>query len=142
MRESRVSNDKIQAYLATDYFVRAGQHDLLLRIGTRCDQLSALFQVHAVDCGAFITAFNPRGTLQSDQDNQQAHRTLASRIATLNLHTVEGAGRGADGEWPPEKSLFVFGLPLAQAKQLGTEFDQDAIVWVGADCVPQLVVLR
>ena len=142
MRESQVSNDKIQAYLATDYGLHAGQHELILNIGIRCDLLSALLKIHSVVCGAFITAFNPRGTLQSDQDNEQAHRLLTSRIATLKLDTVEGAGRGTDGRWPAEKSLFVLGISLTEARTIGIEFDQDAIVWVGDDCIPQLVLLR
>ena len=25
---------------------------------------------------------------------------------------------------------------------IGTQFDQDAIVWVGADAIPQLILLR
>jgi hypothetical protein len=33
-------------------------------------------------------------------------------------------------------------LALEPARVIGTHFDQDAIVWVGADAVPLLILLR
>ena len=36
----------------------------------------------------------------------------------------------------------ALGLALEPAKTIGTHFNQDAIVWVGPDAVPQLILLR
>lgn len=33
-------------------------------------------------------------------------------------------------------------MSLGAAKAIGTQFEQDAIVWVGPDAVPQLILLR
>jgi hypothetical protein len=38
----------------------------VLRIGSTCLGLDALFSHHDVDCAGFLTAYNPRGTQQSD----------------------------------------------------------------------------
>jgi len=41
-----------------------------------------------------------------------------------------------------ERSVFAYGMDKASACALGRQFRQDAIVWVGPDAVPQLVLLR
>jgi hypothetical protein len=41
-----------------------------------------------------------------------------------------------------ERSVFAYGMDKASACAVGRQFRQDAIVWVGADAVPQLVLLR
>jgi hypothetical protein len=58
------------------------------------------------------------------------------------LGAIEGSGSEEGAEWPAEKSWFALGLQLDPARALGRHFDQDAIVWVGADAVPQLILLR
>ena len=45
-------------------------------------------------------------------------------------------------EWPPEPSYLVLGSALDAAKAIGTELRQNAIVWCGPDCLPQLILLR
>ena len=39
-------------------------------------------------------------------------------------------------------SLLVFGLALEAAKSLGQSLEQNAIIWCGADCVPDLILLK
>jgi hypothetical protein len=41
-----------------------------------------------------------------------------------------------------EASYLIFGLTLEAAKALRTRLEQNAIVWTGADAVPQLILLR
>ncbi|UUZ55406.1 DUF3293 domain-containing protein [Massilia sp. H-1] len=45
-------------------------------------------------------------------------------------------------EWPSEPSFLVRGLSLEDASALGRQLRQNAIVWCGADLVPQLILLR
>ena len=113
-----------------------------MTIGRRSERLSVLFASGGVDCGAFITAYNPRGTTQSDEANDKAHAQLAGEIERLGLASIEGSGSEEGTDWLAEYSYFALGLALEPAKAIGTQFDQDAIVWVGADCVPQLILLR
>ena len=117
------------------YTLGLGCYRILLR-------LAALFVGNAVTCGAFLTGYNPRGTVQSDEANDQAHAQLAAKLQKLGLQAIEGSGSEEGTEWPAEKSYFALGLALEPAKAIGTHFDQDAIVWVGPDAVPQLILLR
>ena len=134
--------DKVRAYLATDYRLGHTNQDIVLTIGKHSERLATLFAGNGVSCGAFLTAYNPQGTIQSDAANTQGHAELAEKLQELGLQAVEGSGSEEGTEWPVEKSFFALGLALEPAKVIGAHFDQDAIVWVGPDAVPQLVLLR
>jgi hypothetical protein len=138
----QIHPDKIRAYLATDYRLGHTAQDIVLTIGQRSDRLAALFAAKGVNCGAFITAYNPRGALQPDAANHLAHAQLATQLAQLGHEVIAGSGSAAGSDWAAEESYFALGLALEPAKAMGTHFNQDAIVWVGADAVPQLILLR
>ncbi len=137
-----IQPDKIRAYLATDYRLGHSEADTVLQVGVQSPGLAGLFAAQGVNCGAFITAYNPRGQLQSDGANDRAHIRLAKRLADFGLATIEGSGSAKGSDWPAERSYFALGLALESAKAIGMEFDQDAIVWAGPDAVPRLVLLR
>ena len=143
---TQIHPEKVRAYLATSYRIGHTAQDIVLTIGQRSDRLAALFASSDVDCGAFLTAYNPRGTQQSDAANDSAHAQLAAQLQGLGqglgLQAIEGSGSEEGTDWPAEKSYFAMGLDLETSKTIGTHFDQDAIVWVGADAVPQLILLR
>ena len=142
MAATQIHPDKVRAYLATDYRLGHTESDIVLTVGTRSDRLVALFAAHGVDCAAFLTAYNPRGTQQTDQANDLAHAQLAAKLDSLGLQAIEGSGSEEGTEWPAERSYFALGLDKAGAESIGTTFDQDAIVWVGSDATPQLILLR
>jgi hypothetical protein len=142
MRATQIAEDKISAYRATDYRLGHDEQSIVLRIGQRCDLLAPLFASRSVDCGAFLTAYNPRGSQQADAENDRSHAQLAARLGQLGLEAIEGSGSEEGSNWPAERSYFALGLTLEAARQIGKEFDQDAIVWVGADAVPELILLR
>jgi hypothetical protein len=139
---SLIHLDKIRAYQTTDYQFGLGESEIVLNIGKHSSQLALLFGHHLVNCGAFITAFNPQGTIQSDHANQHAHIELLHHLQALGLQCIEGAGSAASSDWPAERSYFALGLELEPAKKIGHNFNQDAIVWVGADVIPRLILLR
>ena len=58
------------------------------------------------------------------------------------LAYLDGLGQHPSNQWPPEESYLVLGLPLDAAATLCERLEQNAFVWMGADCVPQLVLLR
>lgn len=142
MGDSKIAPDKISAYLATHYRIECEGQPIVLTVGTRSALLAALFADRRVACGAFITAFNPRGTLQADAANHLAHARLAEALAEHDVEIIEGTGSADSADWPPEASWFAPGLSLDAARAIGMRFDQDAIVWAGGDAVPQLVLLR
>jgi len=69
--------DKVRAYLATDYRLGHADQDIVLNIRKRSERLAAIFSASGVDCGAFLTAYNPRGMVQSDAASELAHAELA-----------------------------------------------------------------
>ena len=139
---TQIHPDKIRAFMATDYRLGHAAQDIVLTIGQRSERLAALFAAKGVNCGAFLTAYNPRGTLQPEAANHLAHAQLATQLEQRGHEAIAGAGSEKGTDWPAEKSYFALGLALEPAKAMGTHFDQDAIVWVGSDAEPQLILLR
>ena len=140
MTDTAIAADKIAAYRATQY--RIGDPEAFtLSIGAKSDALLQLYRKTGQDCGLFITAFNPFGQAQSAEANQAAHFLLGEDLRALSRHVIEGAGYPAD-DWAPELSYFALGIDEVAARDLGRRFDQDAVVWAGADAVPKLLLLR
>ena len=139
---TQIHPDKIRAYKATGYRLGHTDQDITLSIGVHAARLSALFASSGATCGAFLTAFNPRGTNQSDAANELGHAELLQQLQGLGHSSIEGSGSEAGADWPAELSYFALGLELEPAKAIGRHFDQDAVVWVGPDAVPQLILLR
>ena len=142
MSKTLIAADKIRAYRATDYRLGHPAQDIALAPGLRSDGLCELFSAKSVECGAFLTAYNPRGNQKSDTENEQAHAQLAADLAERGLVSIEGSGSEPGSDWPAEKSYFAFGLSRDEAIAFGQKFEQDAIVWVGKTAVPELVLLR
>jgi hypothetical protein len=139
---TQIHSDKVRAYLATDYSLGHAAQDIVLTIGQRSERLAALFADKGVNCGAFITAYNPRGALRPDAANQLAHAQLATQLEQLGHKVIAGSGSEKGTDWAAEESYFALGLALEPTKAMGAHFNQDAIVWVGADAVPLLILLR
>jgi hypothetical protein len=163
MSMTNIPHEKRRAYLNTSYRLKRveclipphswkfltkpdsldfDQKEVLLLIGRRSDSLSRLFESVGVQSGAFITAFNPHGTLRSNIENDAAHALLGEKLIQLGVKSIMGLG-GEDGtDWPVELSYFALGLSIEQARELGIFFEQDAVVWVGGDVIPRLILLR
>lgn len=141
MKETELDEDLVEAYRATLYEV-FGVEGLTLRIGEADEGLSALMARHGASCAAFVTACNPRSEVLPDEVNRERGATLLADLVAEGCVCLAGQGRHPDGGWPPEPSLLVLGLDREAACGLGRRWDQNAIVWIGADATPQLVLLR
>lgn len=138
---SQISRPTIEAYLATDYRVW-GECPLMLRIGRRNAGLATLYGKHAVEAAAVITAWNPRSEPKTKPENAAAQDRLVAERDRKGLAHLLGEGADPTGQWPPEESRLVLGIDLADAATLGKQFEQNGIVWAGADAVPTLILLR
>jgi len=138
---SLLSASLISAYRETEYRVTQGR-PFVLRIDEPCAQLSGLYKATHHACAAFITACNPFSRSVSDAENTQRQIELSKELRGRSLMFLEGVGQHPSGDWPGEPSFLVMGLSLEAAKTLGNSFEQNAIVWCGADAVPNLVLLR
>jgi hypothetical protein len=130
-----------QAYRETNYGVQATD-PFVLRVGEACPELLAAHQQHRVDCSAYITACNPFSQACESEVNTERHAALGRELDQGGLTYLEGIGQHPSNQWPGEASYLIFGLPLDAAKALGSQLAQNAIVWTGADAVPQLILLR
>jgi len=129
------------AYNATQYEVHAPHGLLPLRVDVPSPPLKAVHDQLHVDCSAFLTAWNPRSVPTPAADNAAALARMRRDIAALGLVCWRGWGRDPTGRWQAEESLFVAGLDLARARELGRRYDQHAIVHAAADAVPRLIWL-
>lgn len=135
-----LDQDLIRAYRATAYTVLA-EPEFALRIKERSAALAELFDRTGKSCAAYITAWNPKGESCDQAFNTAAQERLTASVEELGLAYLKGEGRGEIGDWPPEKSLLILGCTRGRVKKLGHAFKQNAVVWVGADAVPELIVL-
>ncbi|CAM5788508.1 MAG: DUF3293 domain-containing protein [Burkholderiales bacterium] len=131
----------IQAYRETEYRVLGGQ-PFTLRVGKVCADLLAAHKLHQVDGSAFLTACNPFSQRSGDAANANRQAELAAELTRRGLTFAPGIGQHPSNDWPGEDGSLVFGLDLEAAKALGARFEQNALIWSGADGVPQLILLR
>ena len=142
MAQTEISRDKVEAYLDTHYCVGAGPDAFVLRIGQHSPDLVLRYAAIGSDCALFITAFNPLGQEQDDAANEVAHVRLGELLREASDHVIEGEGADPTGQWPAERSYLAFGIDADAAWELGRHFKQDAVVWMGKDAIPQLLLLR
>ena len=137
---TEISTETIAAYLETDYHVFS-EPPFALRIGIVSEPLANLFQQHKTNCAAFIKACNPHSHKLDDAANTARQTELEKELTQRGLNFIEGEGRHPSNGWA-EPSYLVPGLLLDEAKELGRRYEQNALVWCGADAVPELVLLR
>ncbi len=131
----------IAAYLGANYCVE-GEPGFTMRIGQTCPALGGLYASEGVACCAFISACNPQGERLSDARNHERQAHFAGMLRARGLRHLAGAGCDPEGAWQSEPSYLVLGVTLDQARAIGQELHQNAIVWCGADCLPALILLR
>ena len=142
MSETSVPDALIHAYQSTSYRVVSCRDPFILRVGVPSKALSELFQESGCRSAVFITADNPFGQMLSAKANAMRQERLANRLAALTEHVLEGEGQGDDKTWPPETSFLALGIGRDQACALGSQFEQNAIVWADEDAIPELILLR
>jgi hypothetical protein len=69
---------------------------------------------------------------------ESAQESLALRLSERGIGTIEACGADKSGVWPSEHGFLALGIDETEAERIGIMFGQYAIVWVGADAVPQL----
>jgi hypothetical protein len=136
-----MDDDLIQAYKETHYTVQDVE-PFVLRIGEVSEALLVCHKRHRVDCSAFITAWNPFSQSLTVQKNEERQQALIAEIKVRSLSFLPGVGEHPSNNWPGEQSVLVLGLSLEAAKTLGRRFEQNAVVWGGADGLICLVVCK
>jgi hypothetical protein len=136
-----IDDATVEAYRQTEYRIQ-GDTPFTLQIGVISEFLLAAHKSYRVDCSAFITACNPYSQMVSANDNRIRQRQLSDELTRRGLSHLPGLGQHPSNQWPGEESFLVLGLNLQAAKKLGMHFGQNAIVWCGANGLPELILLR
>jgi hypothetical protein len=139
--QSELDASLVTAYRETEYRVTEGE-PFVLKVDEPCPALLGLYRAKNVLCAAFITAYNPFSQELTDAENAVRQKDLAFELKRRSLSYFEGIGQHPSRDWPGEPSFLALGLALEAAKSLGKAFEQNAIIWCGADAVPNLVLLR
>lgn len=140
-KSTELANSLVSAYCETDYVARADP-DVVLGIGEHSPALSALMQQLGGATAAFLTAWNPLSQPTESAENETAAMSLEAALTRRSAPFVRGVGKARNGEWPAEPSILAVGVSKEDAILLGRQFRQNAIVFVGNDAVPRLVLLR
>lgn len=139
---SRLPENLVDAFLATHYRVQDGDRSFVLRIDQYSRELADLFRREQLSSAAYITACNPLSQPLSRQENEQAHQSLIKDLCRLGYRWLDGFGEDPSGKWAGEASMLVLGLDQPAASELGRRYQQNAIVWIGTDAIPRLMLLR
>lgn len=131
----------LKAYQESEYRV-LGDAPAVLHVGVPCAGLALLHERYQTHCSAFLSACNPLGEVVDAAVNARRQEALAAEVSRQGLPALTGIGQHPTNTWPGEPSVLVLGLTRAAAQELGRQFEQNAIIWAGADAVPELVLLR
>lgn len=142
MSDTLVPEALVDAYRQTRFHVFAEPEGFCLRIGEHSPALAALLADRGAGIAAFITAENPASIPTSVDENARRQLALRADLEAIGALVISGEGQGTDPTWAPEASWLAIGITRDQACALGTAYGQNAIVCIGADAIPELVLLR
>ena len=133
----------IEAYRRTSFRVADAGFSFAMHIDRPCEALQECMRRCNVTEAAYFTAWNPRSEPTPREINEAAQRELEAKLRSQGWRFLAGQGVGSDGNWPPEPSILVLGMPAATASALAREYGQNAIVTARADdgANPKLVLL-
>ncbi len=132
-----------QAYEETEYRVH-NRPDLVLRIGIANAALAVAHEQHGVSSSLFLTAWNPYTHEYpcSAAENQRRQQQLLDQLEHSGLSYWPGIGQHPSGAPAGEESVLIFGVTRDDAKALGIQYEQNAVVWSDRDAIPKLIFLR
>ena len=143
VEQSAIPAKLIIHYAAAHYraWIETTEHITLL-IGHYCAPLATLLHTYGSQSAVYITACNPLSQVTPPEENQLANTRLYEQLFHHSGYVYPGESIDPTGEWPTEASYLALDLNPAAARKIGREFSQNAIVWVGADAIPRLILLQ
>ena len=130
--------DLLQAYTSTDYIVHSSP-TFILNISKHSKAFEQLAEKIKCYNAVFITAQNPYSTLKSPLRNKELSDVLEADIIQNGWTYFKGVGQSKDLTWK-EDSFLVFGQNQKSAQELGQKYHQNAVVWIGQNSIPILIL--
>lgn len=128
----------LRAYRATVWRVDMAGGPLDLRVGEPVpgDRISLP--------AAVITAYNPRSALRPAEENAVAQRRLRESLLQMGaeLRPVVAGGTGPEPAAWSEPGFLLSGIPRERVVEIASSFDQNAVLWIGEEGIPKLLVTR
>jgi hypothetical protein len=140
--QSEIPINVITAYRLAYYTFQTDAESIDFAIDRFCPGIAELFKKLRQQTAVCITAYNLLGQELSEPENEAASEELRNALMEQGWSVFSAVGRGPEGNWGPEPGYMFFGVTCKQAKQLGGRFHQNAVVWIGPNAVPKLVLLR
>jgi hypothetical protein len=116
------------AYRRTTYVAHTGNGDIRINPGRRSAALDGLLNERRLREWAYLTAYNPASRRLAEEENARRQRELVETVQGRGLAFLDGEGIGEDPQWPAEPSILVLGIRSDDARALGRQFGQLAIV--------------
>lgn len=129
-----------RAYTSTAYRVYDGNNVETLQIGKASDYMAARMRQLEVTTACLITAWNPYSEPAGETENRARNAALETEIRNAGLFLLPGRGENTRDEWPGEESILAFGPSRALATRWCRQYRQHAVVWVGSDGIPRLLL--
>lgn len=133
-----MDNQLLTAYKETNYWVNSFKNPL--KIGMENNDLKDLYTRNKITSSAYITAYNPFSKELSDTENKERNNQLLKDC--IEYKHFQGEGKHPSNEWPGEPSFLFLGMDLETASTIGKKYEQNAILWIDKDAIPQLINLR
>ena len=67
---------------------------------------------------------------------------MEGHLSNRKIIFIRGVGRHKVGSWPSEQSVLILGVKIKEAKMIGADLHQNAIVWIDTEAKPKLILLR
>jgi Protein of unknown function (DUF3293) len=116
------------AYRRTTYVAHTSNGDIRINPGRRSPALDGLLNEHRLREWAYLTAYNPASRRLAEEENVRRQRELVDAVRDRGLTFLDGEGIGDDARWPAEPSILILGIESDDARALGRQFGQLAIV--------------
>ncbi len=137
-----IASNLITSYRDTNYQIGVGFETISLRIDQYSVSLAKLLATSKQSGAVIISAYNPYSQLADNEKNLAAHESLRNFLRHYSPPTIESLNIDPTGKWPIEKSFLIAGMDLDTAQSVGQRFNQNAIVWIGSDAIPRLILLN
>lgn len=131
-----MQEDLITAYMNAEYRVEGFSKSIYIGQNTT-DADNVLSKNNRTEW-AYITAYNPMSCSLEEEENIRRNSEL--RKLVNDYIVIEGEGQDKQKEWPAEKSFFIAGISLDNAKSLAVTFGQRAIVYGQLEQPARLII--